>query len=346
MQFIKLLCDDCNRGFHIFCLVPVLNEIPKEAWFCDECKRHSLEEKNDEDEEESLRTKKYKEMKMSIVESETKKRREHLKNTEIEDDQSDFEEEGISSTIIHGNTNTFASEKNHKNAKMDEYEEFYKLQKKLEREVLKELTELGGNDEEELEGMRIKRKKEKVHRIKTSSSKKNLENYDQESPIEKTEEAEAEKTKNKKEELSYVKQIADDKFKENLFKNQTLLSKITLYETNSQESNVQDSTLKKIIMINNMDLYLFKQNFVLFEKISAKIFWDHRNSKGSGDPFEKKIEFSVIGSQVQIDLVEQMFIFIAQTVNQVKKDIGIVEADITVPALFMKKLIGNNHLNL
>ena len=45
---------------------------------------------------------------------------------------------------------------------MDEYEEFYKLQKKLEREVLKELTELGGNDEEELEGMRIKRKKEKT----------------------------------------------------------------------------------------------------------------------------------------------------------------------------------------
>lgn len=228
---------------------------------------------------------------------------------------------------------------------MDEYEEFYKLQKKLEREVLKELTELGGNDEEELEGMRIKRKKEKVHRIKTSTSSKKLDTYDQESPT--TGKAEEEKTKNKKEELSHIKKIADDKFKENLFKNQTLLSKISLYEANNnQESNTQDSTLKKIIMINNMELYLFKQNFVLFEKIRAKIFWDHRNSKGSGDPFEKKIEFSVIGSQVQIDLVEQMFIFIAQTVNQVKKDIGIVEAEIAIPSLFLKKLIGNNHQNL
>ena len=86
-----MLCDECNRGFHIFCLVPPLLEIPKEAWFCDDCKRHSLEEKNDEDEEESLRIKKYKEMKMSIVESETKKRKEHLN----EEDNSDLEDEGI-----------------------------------------------------------------------------------------------------------------------------------------------------------------------------------------------------------------------------------------------------------
>ena len=86
-----MLCDECNRGFHIFCLVPPLLEIPKEAWFCDDCNRHSLEEKFDDDEEESLRIKKYKEMKMSIVESETKKRKEHLN----EEDNSDLEDEGI-----------------------------------------------------------------------------------------------------------------------------------------------------------------------------------------------------------------------------------------------------------
>ena len=326
-----------------------MNEIPKEAWFCDECKRHTLEEKNDEDEEESLRLKKYKEMKMSIVESETKKRRgEHLKNQEFEEDQSDFEEEGIASTIIHGNTNTIIQDKanKEKNARMDEYEELYKLQKKLEREALKELIELGGNDEEELEGVRIKRKKEKALRIQKTTSNKNR--YDHESPenFEPSKIEENDKNRNKKEEVSHIKKEADDKFKENLYKDQSLISKITLYETTSQDAGSQDSTLKKIIMINNLELYLFKQNFVLFEKISAKIFWDHRNSKGSGDPFEKKIEFSVIGTQVQIDLVEQMFLFITQTVNQVKKDIGIVEAEIIVPALFLKKLIGNNHQNL
>lgn len=301
-----------------------------------------MEDKTDDNEEESLRLKKYKEMKMSIVESETKKRREHFKNTEYEEDQSDFEEEGISSTILHGNTNTVIAEKNkEKNTRSEEYEEFYKLQKKLEREALRELFGLGGDDEQELEGMRIKRKKEKAQRIKQKPN----ENYDRESPPNDKPE-ENDKNKNKKEEVSHIKKIADDQFKENLFKNQILLSKITLFETKREDESLQDSTLKKIIMINNLELYLFKQNFVLFEKISAKIFWDHRNSKGSGDPFEKKIEFSVIGSQIQIDLVEQMFIFITQTVNQVKKEIGIVEAEIMVPSLFLKKLIGNNHQNL
>ena len=33
-----LLCDICNRGFHTFCLTPPIEEIPKEAFFCDECK--------------------------------------------------------------------------------------------------------------------------------------------------------------------------------------------------------------------------------------------------------------------------------------------------------------------
>jgi PHD and RING finger domain-containing protein 1 len=32
-----LLCDRCNRGFHIFCLDPPLNHIPKEDWYCPEC---------------------------------------------------------------------------------------------------------------------------------------------------------------------------------------------------------------------------------------------------------------------------------------------------------------------
>lgn len=33
-----LLCDDCNKGFHIFCLTPPITEIPAEAWFCEQCK--------------------------------------------------------------------------------------------------------------------------------------------------------------------------------------------------------------------------------------------------------------------------------------------------------------------
>ena len=35
---IKLIiCDDCNRGFHIYCLQPPLESIPDEAFFCKDC---------------------------------------------------------------------------------------------------------------------------------------------------------------------------------------------------------------------------------------------------------------------------------------------------------------------
>ncbi|ORX95785.1 JmjC-domain-containing protein, partial [Basidiobolus meristosporus CBS 931.73] len=32
-----LLCDGCNRGFHIYCLRPPLKKIPKTDWFCPQC---------------------------------------------------------------------------------------------------------------------------------------------------------------------------------------------------------------------------------------------------------------------------------------------------------------------
>ncbi|KAK0550972.1 hypothetical protein OC846_003449 [Tilletia horrida] len=32
-----LLCDDCNRGYHMFCLDPPLTTIPKSQWFCPPC---------------------------------------------------------------------------------------------------------------------------------------------------------------------------------------------------------------------------------------------------------------------------------------------------------------------
>jgi len=29
-----LMCDNCDRGYHIYCLNPPLNAIPKSAWYC------------------------------------------------------------------------------------------------------------------------------------------------------------------------------------------------------------------------------------------------------------------------------------------------------------------------
>lgn len=35
-----LLCDKCDKGFHLFCLRPILPSVPKGSWFCPNCSVH------------------------------------------------------------------------------------------------------------------------------------------------------------------------------------------------------------------------------------------------------------------------------------------------------------------
>ncbi|KAG7016812.1 Histone-lysine N-methyltransferase ATXR6, partial [Cucurbita argyrosperma subsp. argyrosperma] len=35
-----LLCDKCDRGYHLFCLMPILVSVPKGSWFCPTCSNH------------------------------------------------------------------------------------------------------------------------------------------------------------------------------------------------------------------------------------------------------------------------------------------------------------------
>jgi hypothetical protein len=32
-----IICDECNEGFHVYCLDPPLEEIPEDSFFCKEC---------------------------------------------------------------------------------------------------------------------------------------------------------------------------------------------------------------------------------------------------------------------------------------------------------------------
>lgn len=47
-----LLCDGCNQGYHMECLVPALQEVPLEFWYCDEC--FASNEDDDPDDELAL----------------------------------------------------------------------------------------------------------------------------------------------------------------------------------------------------------------------------------------------------------------------------------------------------
>ncbi|XP_061364418.1 histone-lysine N-methyltransferase ATXR6 [Gastrolobium bilobum] len=36
-----LLCDKCDRGYHLFCLKPILSSVPKGPWFCPPCSNNN-----------------------------------------------------------------------------------------------------------------------------------------------------------------------------------------------------------------------------------------------------------------------------------------------------------------
>ncbi|KAJ4726699.1 histone-lysine N-methyltransferase ATXR6 [Melia azedarach] len=37
-----LLCDKCDKGYHLFCLTPILVSVPKGSWFCPTCSNHKI----------------------------------------------------------------------------------------------------------------------------------------------------------------------------------------------------------------------------------------------------------------------------------------------------------------
>lgn len=47
-----LLCDGCNRGYHLYCLSPPLAEVPQGSWYCDNC--FSSEENDSENDVAAL----------------------------------------------------------------------------------------------------------------------------------------------------------------------------------------------------------------------------------------------------------------------------------------------------
>lgn len=91
-----LLCDGCDRGFHLYCLKPKLSSIPKGDWFCLACRPKEKVEKTkrsrrlfseDSDNDEpliSLRTKRSKN-----EETSNKRKLRKRDETDEDDDSSD-----------------------------------------------------------------------------------------------------------------------------------------------------------------------------------------------------------------------------------------------------------------
>jgi len=70
--------------------------------------------------------------------------------------------------------------------------------------------------------------------------------------------------------------------------------------SNESYEEVPDSPqIKKVLVMNKLEMYLFKNNCTLFEKLGVKLFWDH-GSSANHDLFLKNIEMCVTGEAQSI----------------------------------------------
>ena len=105
----------------------------------------------------------------------------------------------------------------------------------------------------------------------------------------------------------------------------------------------KNSQQKKTIMMNKIQMELVKSNFILFEKIGAVLFWDH-NSKNWNDIFLKNTELSIMGTENQIRLYDKILHISNEIINSLESEMGITEATIAIPALYLKKFTGAGHM--
>uniref|UniRef100_A0A673LXZ5 Bromodomain adjacent to zinc finger domain protein 1A n=1 Tax=Sinocyclocheilus rhinocerous TaxID=307959 RepID=A0A673LXZ5_9TELE len=86
-----LLCDACDRGYHIFCVRPKLKAVPSEDWFCPECRpkqrshRINSRQRSSIDSEEDMEE-----------EEESEQEEEESEEEEVESEEEQSEEEDVS----------------------------------------------------------------------------------------------------------------------------------------------------------------------------------------------------------------------------------------------------------
>ncbi|KAL4434986.1 hypothetical protein ABPG74_017742 [Tetrahymena malaccensis] len=132
-------------------------------------------------------------------------------------------------------------------------------------------------------------------------------------------------------------------YQEFLTTNPSFLQKINIFNENNLSLN--DVSKKSVIQLNKLEMHLFRTNFTLFEKLGVRTFWDH-SQKVTHDLFMKNTELSILGNDQQITIFTEIIDSMQEVVKQIKNEMGIVEAYITIPAIYLKRIIGLSHSNI
>ena len=79
-------------------------------------------------------------------------------------------------------------------------------------------------------------------------------------------------------------------------------------------------------------------------KLSARVYWNNVN-RYSANIFIKTNEFSIIGNELQNKFLDKIMVLMDKAIDQYKQINGYVKSLIEVPAIYLKRVIGDYHRN-
>jgi len=127
-----------------------------------------------------------------------------------------------------------------------------------------------------------------------------------------------------------------------LFENYIKSSNITLDQSDNQEA-----TLIQKYMLSPIELAVFKDkgSKVISSVTKLSMFWNN-NDTSYKNFYYKSIEFTVIGTKQQLAFVHNIVTLIENAAKNFKENNGLVENSFKIPAIFLKRVLGEYYCNL
>ncbi|CAD8144339.1 unnamed protein product [Paramecium octaurelia] len=306
-----LLCDKCNCGFHLLCLVPPLSSVPKDAWYCQECQDEKRILAESEKEKEKIE---------GLLQQKVKQLNNEKKNKKKMDSSSSSSDSD------------------------SEYDNRYKMMKSLEKQTVREYLQQKQHQQQQINKLDEEVNYNKKEYLDTNisdlplppkgmkSTGTSLNNLDQ--YVKQSFEYQPQNS-GKLQQMQSIVDVAQKKFEEQYNDNNELQQQIEQI----QVQNIQNiDTKKECFKINILEQKVVKKNAPLIYKIGNKISFEQIDQQYA-DFFKKENNLTVIGSVQQISIFRSILTMIEQIIKELKKELGIIEGQIKVPIIYLKRLI-------
>lgn len=376
-----LLCDICNNGYHMHCCEPPLVSVPSGAWFCTKCSKQGASsvdmQENAKKEPEQIVEEKI-DSKPAV---QSKPVKQLLMNSKaLRGWYSKYRRKDRRAGRGDQHKNWIKSVSEYDSAYIKEYLEFYEYQSDLQFDVVCEF--LDEMKAEKKEGERIVREKyapnsEKQPIVAEAVSKgeipatqsagvgKSEDRQQQEEEDDGETEASFEiphKTSHQAQQPSTPKaKNLETKTEEERVKQQIMEEFLKKFETSqvktilknkSQLSSLNDiegTVSRNVMLVSVVELNIFKTaesiKKTITQGLNAKLFWNNSHASDP-DMFAKTVEFSVTGTPPQFNFIKDLFKVMEDGINSYKKLAGFTKARIKIPAIFLKRLLGEFQKNL